>query len=78
MGNYWLSALVVNATRTGSPAGYGVLRYAGANASALPSDPILQPESVPAWTFGTVSKVFPLTYLTNRVILGDCFVVVAP
>ncbi len=55
-GNYWINALAVNATRVGSPGGYGVLRYAGANAT-LPSDPILQPESIPAWSFGTVSAV---------------------
>lgn len=58
VGNYWLTALVVNSTRIGSPAGYGVLRYAGANETLLPWEPILQPESLPAWTFGTVSKVY--------------------
>ena len=63
VGNYWLSAVVVNATRTGSPAGYGVLRYVGANASMLPTDPIPQPESVAPWTFGTVSKVTPRSVL---------------
>ncbi|KAK9907756.1 hypothetical protein WJX75_009340 [Coccomyxa subellipsoidea] len=67
VGNYWLSAVVVNATRTGSPAGYGVLRYAGANASMLPTDPIPQPESVAPWTFGTVSKItLPKEYLDPK------------
>ncbi|CAL8462933.1 g2467 [Coccomyxa elongata] len=69
VGNYWLTALVVNSTRTGSPAGYGVLRYAGANESLLPWEPILQPESVPAWTFGTVSKItLPDVYLNPRTV----------
>ena len=56
-GNYWINALAVNATRVGSPGGYGVLRYAGASLT-LPTTPILQPESVPAWSFGTVSAVW--------------------
>ena len=56
VGNYWIIVMAVNSTRTGSPAGYGVLRYASAN-QTLPSDPILQPESLPAWSFGTVSAV---------------------
>ena len=33
-----------------------MLRYADANLT-LPVNPILQPESVPAWSFGTVSAV---------------------
>ena len=54
--NYWISALAQNATRVGSPGGYGVLRYAGAP-SVLPSEPIMQPEGTPAWTFGVVRAV---------------------
>ena len=60
-GNYWISALAQNATRVGSPGGYGVLRYAGAP-SALPSEPIAQPESIPAWTFGVVQAVGLFSY----------------
>ena len=56
VGNYWINVLAKNATRTGSPGGYGVLRYAGANLT-LPSAPILQPESIPGWDFGTLDKV---------------------
>ena len=59
--NYWISALAQNATRTGSPGGYGVLRYADAP-SALPSEPIMQPESIPAWTFGVVHAVGLFSY----------------
>ncbi len=55
-GNYWISALAQNSTRIGSPGGYGVLRYADADLT-LPTDPILQPESAPPWTFGTVAAV---------------------
>ena len=55
-GNYWINALAQNATRTGSPGGYGVLRYTGVNAT-LPTDSILQPESAPAWSPSTVSAV---------------------
>lgn len=56
VGNYWINVLAKNATRTGSPGGYGVLRYAGANLT-LPSAPILQPESIPGWDFGTLDEV---------------------
>ena len=62
--NYWLSAVVVNNTRTGSPAGYGVLRYVGANDSALPEQPLLQPESVTPWNFTTYKEVLPASYLS--------------
>lgn len=58
VGNYWLTAAVVNGTRLGSPAGYGVLRYVGANASALPSEPIKQPETVPAWSPAFLNQVW--------------------
>ena len=59
--NYWISALAQNATRVGSPGGYGVLRYAGAP-SALPSELTVQPESIPAWTFGVVHAVGLFSY----------------
>jgi hypothetical protein len=57
VGNYWLDVVVVNGTRTGSPAGYGVLRYVGANATMLPQEPILQPETVPAWPLSFYKQV---------------------
>lgn len=57
VGNYWLSAVVVNGTRTGSPAGYGVLRYAGADNASLPEQPLPQPESVAPWNLTTYQKV---------------------
>ena len=57
VGNYWLSAVVVNGSRTGSPAGYGVLRYAGADNGSLPEQPPPQPESVAPWDLSTYQKV---------------------
>lgn len=44
-----------------------MLRYAGASLT-LPTTPILQPESVPAWSFGTVSAVWtPFTLMFSWV-----------
>ncbi len=57
-GSYWLSAVVVNGTRTGSPAGYGVLRYASVNDSSLPTQPLLQPESVTPWPLSFYKQVW--------------------
>ena len=54
---YWLSAVVVNGTRTGSPAGYGVLRYASVSGSALPAQPLLQPETVTPWPLSLYHQV---------------------
>ena len=58
---YWLSAVVVNGTRTGSPAGYGVLRYAGVNSSELPTQPLLQPETVKPWPLTFYRQVLEMS-----------------
>ena len=54
-GNYWLSARPQ--FRPGSAAGYGVLRYAGANASALPASPPPQPDTLAPWTLAQLAQV---------------------
>lgn len=54
-GNYWLSARPQ--FRPGSAAGYGVLRYAGANASALPASPPPQPDTLAPWTLAQLNQV---------------------
>ena len=54
-GSYWLSARPQ--FRPGSAAGYGVLRYAGANASALPASPPPQPDTLPPWTLAQLNQV---------------------
>ncbi|KAK9837176.1 hypothetical protein WJX81_008696 [Elliptochloris bilobata] len=54
-GNYWLTARPQ--FRPGSAAGYGVLRYSGANASALPASPAPQPDTLAPWTLAQLNQV---------------------
>ena len=56
-GNYWISSRPQY--RVGSAAGYGVLRYAGANASALPGSPAPQPDTLAPWSLAQLAQVGP-------------------
>ncbi|KAG2501799.1 hypothetical protein HYH03_000299 [Edaphochlamys debaryana] len=44
--NYWIT--VASQFRTGAPAGYAMLSYAGANATVLPATPVPQPANITA------------------------------
>jgi Multicopper oxidase len=57
VGSYWITAQVQ--FRTGSPSGYGVLRYKGANDS-LPSSPSPPPDTFPPWTLDELQEVVSL------------------
>lgn len=54
-GNYWISSRPQ--FRTGSAAGYGVLRYSAANASALPASAAPQPDTLKPWTVQQLEQV---------------------
>jgi len=57
--------------RTGSPNGYGFLRYAGTNASALPPTPTPQPDGVEPWNHTVASEV--LTECSTSPVIGFGF-----
>ena len=57
VGNYWITAQPQY--REGSPNGFAVLRYEGANATQLPTESTPQPEAVAPWTPEQAAKVDP-------------------
>jgi L-ascorbate oxidase len=58
-GNYWISSRPQY--RVGSAAGYGVLRYAGADAGALPRSPAPQPDTLAPWSLAQLAQVGPVS-----------------
>ena len=56
-GNYWITAQPQY--REGSPNGFAILRYEGANATQLPTESTPQPEAVAPWTPEQAAKVSP-------------------
>ena len=57
VGNYWITAQPQY--REGSPNGFAILRYEGANATQLPTESTPQPEAVAPWTPEQAAKVSP-------------------
>ncbi|GAB4813291.1 hypothetical protein N2152v2_000337 [Parachlorella kessleri] len=71
-GNYWVSSHVQ--FRPGSPSGYGVLRYAGADNSTLPTDPLPQPGEVAPWSQELLNSLAVSSQLKSNASAGDASV----
>eukprot|EP00884_Botryococcus_braunii_P009161 jgi/Botrbrau1/18246/Bobra.0844s0001.1 len=73
VGNYWITAQVQ--FRTGSPSGYGILRYKGAN-SSLPSSASPPPDTYPPWTLDELQEIRSLD--TTKPSVSGSFEIVFP
>jgi L-ascorbate oxidase len=61
--NYWITS--ASQYRTGSPNGFGVLHYAGAPNTTLPTTPPPQPGAIGPWSLSTINAVKSRAILFN-------------